>query len=154
MTIAPAAPAPTAPKVPPSVNRIMISLLRSPLHGLLSKSVMLITFTGRKTGRSYTTPVNYFRDGNNVTVFSHATWHRNLRGGAPVTVRLQGRDYSAQAEAIEHKAAVVKGLTEYLRCVPRDARFYHVTLDSQKRPNLQDVERASATVTMLRIRLT
>ena len=154
MTIAPAAPAPTL-KMPPALNRTMTFLLRSPFHGLgsLSKSVMLITFTGRKTGHSYTTPVSYARDGNTVTAFTHAAWARNLRGGAPVTLRLAGRDYAGQAEAIDDRATVVKGLSEFLRRVPRDARFYGVTLDSQKQPNPQDVERASATVTMLRIHL-
>ena len=36
-------------------NLFVASMLRSPLHGLLSGSVMLITVTGRKSGRRYTT---------------------------------------------------------------------------------------------------
>jgi deazaflavin-dependent oxidoreductase (nitroreductase family) len=140
--------------MPPTLNRMMTLVLSSPLHGLVSKSVMLITFTGRKSGKSYTTPVSYARDGDTVTAFTHGAWARNLRGGARVTLRLAGRDYAGQAEAIDDRAMIVKSLSEFLRRVPRDARFYHVTLDGQKQPNLQDVERAAPTVTMLRIRLT
>ncbi|MDE0053611.1 MAG: hypothetical protein OXT64_05055, partial [Gammaproteobacteria bacterium] len=38
------------------INAGMRLLLRSPLHALASRSLMLITFTGRVTGRTYTTP--------------------------------------------------------------------------------------------------
>ena len=36
-------------------------LLRSPFHGMLSNGMMLITVSGRKTGKKYTTPVDYTR---------------------------------------------------------------------------------------------
>ena len=44
-------------------NSIMKWLIRSPLHGLVSKSMLVIGYTGRKSGRRYETPVNYVRDG-------------------------------------------------------------------------------------------
>ena len=40
-------PAPT----PAWVNKMMIWLLRSPLHGTVSKKMMLMTVTGRKSGK-------------------------------------------------------------------------------------------------------
>ena len=43
-------------------NPFMVWLLRSPLHKLASKNTLLITFTGRKSGKKYTTPVNYASD--------------------------------------------------------------------------------------------
>ena len=43
------------------INPIMRTLLRSPLHGLLSDSLMLITYTGRRSQRKFTTPVRYLR---------------------------------------------------------------------------------------------
>lgn len=36
------------------MNPIMKGLLRSPLHRLLSGTLMLLTYTGRKTGTPYT----------------------------------------------------------------------------------------------------
>lgn len=41
-------------------------LLRSPLHGVLRDSVLLITFRGRKSGKAYTTPVNYLHEGDTI----------------------------------------------------------------------------------------
>jgi hypothetical protein len=46
----------------------MKRLLRSPLHGIVGRSFMLITFTGRKSGRAYTTPVQYVQDSNTLYV--------------------------------------------------------------------------------------
>jgi deazaflavin-dependent oxidoreductase (nitroreductase family) len=94
-------------------NGTMSVLLRSPLHGLVSQRVMLITICGRKSGRLYTTPVNYVRDGDTITVVSrtHRTWWRNLRGGAQVTVRARGEDLKGVAEVVvDDKEAVAKAL--------------------------------------------
>jgi deazaflavin-dependent oxidoreductase (nitroreductase family) len=75
-------------------NSLIAALLRSPLHGALSGSFMLLTVTGRKTGRAYTTPVNFGQAGDTLTCFSKRdrTWWRNLREGAPVTVLLRGQE--------------------------------------------------------------
>jgi deazaflavin-dependent oxidoreductase (nitroreductase family) len=94
-------------------NGTMKVLLRSPLHGLVSERVMLISVSGRKSGRLYTTPVNYVRDGDTITVVSrtHRTWWRNLRGGAPVALRAEGKDLKGVAEAVvDDKEAVAKAL--------------------------------------------
>ncbi|MCB0183370.1 MAG: nitroreductase family deazaflavin-dependent oxidoreductase, partial [Caldilineaceae bacterium] len=82
-------------------NPMLKWLLRSPWHAAASNEVLLITVTGRKTGKRYTTPVNYVRDGDVLSVLSHAhrTWWRNLRGGAPVTIVLQGKTIKTIATA-------------------------------------------------------
>jgi deazaflavin-dependent oxidoreductase (nitroreductase family) len=82
-------------------NPFMKWLLRSPLHGIVSRSFMLITFTGRKSGRVYTTPVQYAQDGNRLYVVTSEgyTWWKNLRGGAAVQVCLRGRSLHGQASA-------------------------------------------------------
>ena len=46
------------PTVPPIVNRAMKFMLRSPLHSIVDKKILLVTFTGRKSGKTYTTPVS------------------------------------------------------------------------------------------------
>ena len=65
-------------------NPIVILLLHSPLHSLMDKSTILITFTGRKSGKTYTIPVSYVRDGDTLMMISQRehSWWKNLRGGA------------------------------------------------------------------------
>lgn len=111
--------------VPPILNKAMKFILRSPLHGMISKYLLLITFTGRKSGKTYTTPVSYSQEDGQVTIFTHANWWKNLRGGAPVSLRLRGRELQGVAESVaEDKQAVATALTTHLRKSPFDAKFY------------------------------
>lgn len=140
--------------IPPFLNQIMSAMLRSPLHFVASRSIMLITFTGRKSGRSYTTPISYAREGDLVTAFTSARWWKNLRGGAPVSLNLKNREYQGQAEVVaEDKEAVARGLQAFLRRVRFDARFYGVEFDADGEPNWEDVRRAAERCVMLRVHL-
>ncbi len=143
---------PTA--VPPLLNRAMKLMLRSPVHGMVSKTTLLITFTGRNSGKTYTTPVSYSQYGNEVHVFTHAAWWKNLRSGAPVTLRIRGREFQGLAESVaEDKQAVAAGLMAHLRQVPFDARFYGVTFDEHKNPRSEEVKKAAQTAVMICIQL-
>jgi len=140
--------------VPPAVNRMMKFILRSPLHGVVSKSVLLISFTGRKTGKTFTTPVSYSQDGDRVTIFTHATWWKNLRGGEPVTLRIRGSERQGLPEiVVEDQRAIAAALDAHLRTVPSDARWYKVTLDERGNPNAAEVARAAQSAVMLRMTL-
>ena len=92
----------------PFFNRLVGGILRSPLHPIVSGRVMLITVTGRRSGRHYTLPVEYRREGALVMVTSRGdrTWWRNLRGGAPVALRMRSHDLAGSAEVIEDRPVV------------------------------------------------
>jgi deazaflavin-dependent oxidoreductase (nitroreductase family) len=129
-------------------------VLRSPLHGMVSSYLTLITFSGRKSGKTYTTPVSYFRQDDLVHIFTHANWWKNLRGGAPVTLRLRGEELCGIAEPIvEDKQAIAEMLSAHLRQSPFDAKFYNVTYDDAGNPNKEEVEQAVRTVVMVRVQL-
>lgn len=139
--------------IPPFVNRLMIAMLRSPLHRIASRSVMLITFTGRRTGKSYTTPISYARDGDSVIAFTGARWSRNLAGGAPVTLNIKNTAYQGQADVVDDKEVVAENLQAFLNQVRSDARFYQVRFDDDGQPNWEDVQRAAQRCVMLRVQL-
>ncbi|CAG1013833.1 hypothetical protein ANAEL_04816 [Anaerolineales bacterium] len=140
--------------VPPFINKMMKFMLGSPMHGLVSKIALLISFTGRKSGRAYTTPVSYSKFDDQVYIFTHANWWKNLKGGAPVTLRLQGQDVQGLAEpVIEDKQVIATRLTEHLRKVPSDAPYYGVTLDKSGNPRAEEVEKGVHNVVMIRVRL-
>lgn len=144
----------STPTIPPFVNRMMKFILRSPFHGLVSKSMMLISFQGRKTGKTYTTPVSYSRHGDLATVFTHAGWWKNLRGGAPVIARIQGRDVHGWAQPVDQdKASIADGLAAHLQKVRSDAGFYGVSFDESGKPKRVEVENAVHTVVMICIRV-
>ena len=143
-----------ATAVPPFVNRAMKSVLRSPLHRIVSKSILLISFTGRKSGKKYTTPVSYSQEGDRITIFTHANWWKNLNEELPLTLRLQGCDVRGFPETIsDDQNMVAAALSDHLKNVPSDARYYQVTFDDHGNPVEQDVLEAVKTVVMIKIRI-
>src|SRR5207302_8638507 len=71
-------------------NPVTRFLLATRLHSLMSGQLMLLSFTGRKTGRSYTTPVSYVRAGDSLLVPGGGAWWRNLEGTSQTQVCLRG----------------------------------------------------------------
>jgi hypothetical protein len=63
------------------LNPIAKVILRSPLHGVMSRRLMLITFAGRRSGKHYTTPISYVQEGHTLLLGVGGPWWKNLRGG-------------------------------------------------------------------------
>ncbi len=74
-------------------NPFVRLILRSPFHRLMSADLLLITYQGRKSGKSYTLPVQYGQRDRTIYIVpgspEQKTWWRNLRGGLPVQVVLR-----------------------------------------------------------------
>lgn len=137
-----------------TMNPVIIALLRSPFHSLVSGSFMLIVFKGQKTGKSYITPVSFIHEDGVIYSFTHNMWWKNLRGGARVSLWLRGREVEGFAEPVsDDRQRIAEGLRQFLRHLPRSAGFYKVTLDQNRQPNAEDLLRAAQDTTMLQIRL-
>jgi deazaflavin-dependent oxidoreductase (nitroreductase family) len=136
-------------------NPLLTMILRSPLHSLLSGNTLALTYTGRKSGRTYTTPVNYVRDGDRLWATSTRTrtWWRNLRGGVPVSLRLQGHEVQATGSVMEDEAAVAEALSAYLSKVPGWAKYFKVGLDASGQLDRNDLARAAKERVMIQFRL-
>ncbi len=136
------------------VNPTMSALLRSRWHRMMSGNILLLTFTGRKTGARFTTPLSYSRQGDRVSCFTDARWSNNLRGGAPVRVRMAGVEYDGVGEQIVGEVErIAQALTAFLRRVPRDAKFYGLRLDRNGEPDAAEVRRVARYIIFLEIRL-
>ncbi len=81
-------------------NPFMRRLLRSPLHWPWSRWFALIEWRGRRSGRTYSTPVSHLADDDDVLITTGDRWSRNLVGGAPVSVWVRGRRRQGIAEAV------------------------------------------------------
>ena len=86
-----------------TANPVVRAVLSSPLHPLLSRSLALITVTGRRSGRRYTVPVGYRQDGDRVLINvgwpERKHWWRNLEDPAQVEMRIGGAGRKGQASA-------------------------------------------------------
>ena len=105
-------------------NDFMSWILRSPFHGMLSKGMMLITVIGHKTGKKYTTPVEYYDQGGYLWVITsrNRTWWRNLKGGAEVSLLIKRKAIFAFGEVVLDESEVEAQLREYVRRMPVSAR--------------------------------
>jgi deazaflavin-dependent oxidoreductase (nitroreductase family) len=115
------------------INPLVHLILRSPLHGLLSGSIVLLTYQGRKSSKHYTLPVQYVRVGDTLIIVPGAaankTWWRNRRGGAPVRLRVGTHDLEANAEVLSGDAdrgAIISALNSYWQRFPASAHLHHV----------------------------
>src|SRR5215469_2968556 len=106
-----------------AVNVPMRAVLGLPFPTPLSANLMLISYTGRKTGKAYRQPVSYARDGEMLLTPGGGRWTLNLAGGRPVRIRLRGRQVAARAELVTDAAEVERLLGVITRENPRAARF-------------------------------
>ena len=116
--------------VPAALNAMMKLFLKTPLlQKGLGKQLALLSFTGRRSGRRYTIPISYARDGDTVFMMTkkRRSWWRNFADQPEVELRLAGRVVTGTAEAHIGTEDDVKDVVEYLSTRPVDAKAYGVT---------------------------
>ena len=94
-------------------NPIMRAVLRLPTHRLVDAHLLLLTFTGRRSGRTYRLPVGYHWVDGRLCVLTNSGWRVNFRGGRPVVVRHRGEVHRGTAtleEEPDHVADVYERL--------------------------------------------
>jgi hypothetical protein len=91
-------------------NMIVTTILRSRWHRMRSDRLLLLTFTGRKSGKEFTTPIRYVQEGKTLRLVVMYPWWRNLLGKASVRVLLRGQMRTGTVEVFPEKdgEAVVK----------------------------------------------
>ncbi|MBK6510963.1 MAG: nitroreductase family deazaflavin-dependent oxidoreductase [Haliea sp.] len=128
------------------LNPVMRGLLRSPLHGITSRNIGIVHFTGRKSGRKLSTPLSYTREGNVVRLLSNQNtrWWLNFRGeGVKVEMEIARKRYPGTAVLHEGDSeALREGVRRFIRALPRDAKVYGLKLDG----NGEVVESSLATI--------
>lgn len=134
-------------------NDFMSWVLRSPFHGMLSNGMMLISVTGRKTGRTYTLPVGYYTEGDYLWVITSRdrTWWKNLQGGAQVNLLLKRKPVQAFAETETDEKSVEARMYEYLRHVPQAAKPMKVRIENGE-PNAADIAATAKDRLFIRIK--
>ena len=132
------------PGTPPGwVNALMRGMLRTPLvQRVMGKMFALMTVTGAKTGRRYTTPVQYLSHDGEFVVLSQRmrTWWKNIGTRPDVEMRIEG-------EIVQGRGRIASGeearsvLADCLREQPRVAKFYGLEPDDSGAFADEDLER-------------
>jgi deazaflavin-dependent oxidoreductase (nitroreductase family) len=142
---------------PPWLNRLMTGMLRTPvLQRWVGRGTALLTFTGRRTGTTYTTPVSYARDGRHVVIVSHMTrtWWRNLTDRPQVRLRLAGRDHTGTARVVRgDDPAAVDLLRTYMEHQRMTARAQRVSRADDGQFRADDLRRVLADSVVITVSL-
>lgn len=106
-------PAVEIPSPPPAalmrlLNPALLALIRTPLGGPVRRSVLVLRFTGRKSGRRYDIPVSAHRHDEGLMVLTGASWRVNFRGGRDVDVTFEGRTTPMRGVLVEHPRTVAQ----------------------------------------------
>ncbi|OBG45168.1 hypothetical protein A5672_09380 [Mycobacterium alsense] len=88
------------------VNPVLGFLLRTPLAGPARKQLMVLSFIGRKSGKSYSIPVSAHVIDHELYALTGAAWKQNFRDGAPARVVYDGKATDMHGELIRDRAAV------------------------------------------------
>jgi deazaflavin-dependent oxidoreductase (nitroreductase family) len=98
----------TAP--PPKINPraklalgFMAFLLRRDWMGPASDMLMVITTTGRKSGKRHSIPIGYIRDGDDIVVLSSknpSNWFRNVLANGTATLEIKKEKFEVRGELI------------------------------------------------------
>lgn len=101
------------------------------LQTMLGRGLALLTFEGRRSGKRYTIPISYQRDGDTVTVITKRArnWWHNFEAPIEVELRLAGREYTGKARIDSDHAGNLEFMTDYLKERPIDAKAFGLARD-------------------------
>jgi len=139
-------------------NPLVAAVLRSPFHWFLSFGLMLITVTGRRTGRRYTIPVGYQRHDDVLTVLvSEAPkkqWWRNFHDPTPVKVHVKGKTLSGTALLVPAGSPEFKARAEEtLRRLPWMGKVFGVEHRRGKALDDEQVDKLGRNIAIVQVTL-
>ncbi len=106
---------------------------------------MVITTTGRKSGKHFTVPLAYVRDGNTTyayTIGGVSNWYKNALTGTPVTLEVQDKKITAKTESIQTQSELESVLKIYQRESPSTfPRWFKVAADAPMEDLLKITDR-------------
>lgn len=97
------------------LNPVVVRLLESRLHGLLSRGLMVIHIEGIRTGKRYRIPVGYQRQEDQLLILvsksRRKNWWRNFKSERRVAITVRGKPESGLASLVDKESELFR------RCV-------------------------------------
>jgi hypothetical protein len=125
-------------------NWLIRAILRSPLHGMMSRDLVQLDYVGHKSGKRLSLPLSYAEhDGRLYLCSRNSLWWRNLRGGAQVEVWLRGTRITARPTVLDLSTQEARdGLRAFVSKHPRTGEMlYNVPRRPEGRPLDEDIAR-------------
>lgn len=136
-------------------NWLVRSILRSPLHGVASRDLLVLAYTGARTRQPRVLPLSYVEhDGCLYLCTRSSLWWRNLRAVPQVEAWLRGRRVAATARVVEPSSAEARdALRAFLGRNPRTGEILYDVRSIAGRPCEEDVVREAPRSVVVRLDL-
>ncbi len=108
-------------------------LLRKDWLGGMGDLVLVITTTGRRSGRPVSTPIGFVRDGSGWAALTYATsnWYRNLKKTPEALLEIRGKGHRVRAEFVDDEPGRQRLVELYRQQRAKNFRmFFNVPLDA------------------------
>ena len=140
-----------------ALNPPMRSLLRSPMHAIASDNLGILNYRGRISGRKFSTPLSFVRDGDVVRLLSshNTAWWKNFADGpTEVEVEIARKTYGGHAQVWSKDSDYLRsGVRQFLTALPRDAKVYGIRLDDERKPIESQIAKAADHVVLVEVQL-
>jgi len=121
----------------------------------MSKGLMVLHVTGRKTGNVYHVPVGRHELDGQFMTYGGGAWRNNLRGGAELRVTLGGREHAAHAVLDDDPERVAQVFTTLLdRLGYKKASRLGLKVNVDRPPTPDEIREATRGRTLILITLT
>jgi deazaflavin-dependent oxidoreductase (nitroreductase family) len=142
---------------PPWLNGMMTQILRTPgLQRWVGRTTALLTVEGRRSGRLYTTPVSFVRQGDRVVLTTHSSrrWWRNLHDRPVVGLRLGGVDRTGTAHVLSRDdPRALEAFRDFMEGQPVIARAERIGRDETGNLRAEDLRRILVDTIVIEVRL-
>jgi hypothetical protein len=138
------------------VNPALKFVLRTPLAGPMGKQLMVLSFTGRKSGKQYSIPVSAHLIDNQLYALAGAAWTKNFRGGRAAEVHHNGKTTKMNGELIVD-SAVVSDLSHRLAegyGVKQAQRMMGLAFREPRIPTVEEFKEAAEREGIVAVKLT
>ncbi|MDI3341438.1 MAG: nitroreductase/quinone reductase family protein [Sphaerobacter sp.] len=134
-------------KPPVFISRVMNPIMRRVLasrSGRMGESLLLLHFTGRKSGRAYTVPAGYHDLDDRLVVLTNSGWRHNFRSGRPGEVTLRGRRRRARFVLVDDPDRVAEAYRRLIERygTARARRRLGIRFDPSRVPTLGELREA------------
>jgi hypothetical protein len=125
-------------------NRVLLLLIRTPLGASMRKSILVLRFSGRHSGRRYQVPVTPHRVDGEVIVLTSARWRLNFRGGQDVEYVLDGQTAAKRAVLVEDAQTVAEIYAKRIRELGWKAaqRQIGIKINVPREPTVEELKAA------------
>ena len=138
------------------INFVVVSISKSLFHPLISKSILVLQFRGRKTGKKYLIPVSYceYSKQQLVCVTDRPNiWWRNLISVEEIEILFRGKMLKASVEVESENDDLIKAHLAALCEHSRVDGFFAKVRYKQGEPIEEDLKRAASRMTSIEINL-